>query len=85
MIWRIESTNRARRDLNRLDIRVSRRVLEALSRLAETGYGDLKLLRGSEREYRLRVGQWRVILLLDRKESILRVLRVLHRSEAYRQ
>ena len=45
---------------------------------------DLKKLKGSQDMWRLRVGDWRVILRLDREQGILYVLRVRHRREAYR-
>ncbi len=55
-----------------------------LETFASTGHGDVKKLKGSDREYRLRVGDWRV--RFERLEAgVYRVLRVLHRREAYRQ
>jgi len=61
------------------------RVRQAIYRLAETGYGDVKRLRGYEQERRLRVGQWRVRFIFDPSTTTLRVLRVLPRSQAYRE
>ncbi|MBI4504564.1 MAG: type II toxin-antitoxin system RelE/ParE family toxin [Chloroflexi bacterium] len=60
------------------------RVLRALDRLAQTGQADLKRLRGSSDEWRLRVGDWRVRLELDPRARTIRVFRVRHRREAYR-
>ncbi|MBE3110448.1 MAG: type II toxin-antitoxin system RelE/ParE family toxin [Acidobacteria bacterium] len=59
------------------------RVLEAVQRFVDTGHGDVRRLMGYEREYRLRVGDWRVRFAQQVDGSLL-ILRVLHRSVAYR-
>lgn len=59
--WRVELSRSARRDLKRLDPPVRRRVLAALDGLsADPPQGDIRRLTGGEREWRLRVGDWRV-------------------------
>ena len=77
--WR----SRALRELNSLDRVVARRVVAALERYAETGHGDMIRLQDSGGRSRLRVGDWR-ILFEDLPDGQIRVLRVLHRSQAYR-
>ncbi|MBT4501006.1 MAG: type II toxin-antitoxin system RelE/ParE family toxin, partial [Gemmatimonadetes bacterium] len=60
-------TARAQRDLTRLDKAVAVRVIQALERLAESGRGDVRRLKGTTcREWRLRVGAWRVRFALER-------------------
>ena len=86
MIWSVEWSNRARSDVAALDHQIRRRVLAAIILLSETGEGNLQKLRGSSSgEWRLRVGEWRVILTFDRPNSAFTVMRVLHRREAYRR
>jgi len=54
-------TGRARRDLQRLDPPIQRRIVDALDRLTgEPPAGDVVKLTGVEDEWRLRVGDWRV-------------------------
>ena len=53
-------------------------------RLAESGYGDVRKLQGTDFEWRLRVGDWRVRFVYDYEETIIRVVRVLPRGRAYR-
>ena len=84
MIWEIELTAAARRDLRGLPANVSRRIGEALERLAETGRGDVVKMRGHDLEWRLRVGDYRVRLSFEFPSQTIRVLRVRHRREAYR-
>ena len=74
----------AESDFARLPGRRQDRVLAALERLADTGQGDIKKLRGRQDQWRLRVGDWRTIITFADRGSIIRVLRVLHRREAYR-
>jgi mRNA-degrading endonuclease RelE of RelBE toxin-antitoxin system len=73
---------RALRDLDALDPTIRARVLEAIERLATTGQGDVKRLKGADREFRLRAGDWRVRFCVSGGE--MRILAVAHRREAYR-
>lgn len=78
----------ATRDMRRLDRTTAGRIRQAINRYADTGYGDVIPLRGREREWRLRVGQWRALFTVDAAsddvgETIV-VLRVLPRGNAYR-
>jgi mRNA-degrading endonuclease RelE of RelBE toxin-antitoxin system len=62
----------ALRDLKRADPKVRERILAAVERLANTGQGDVKLLKGkTPREFRLRVGGWRVRFARDDESSVL--------------
>ena len=83
-MWRVIWTGPASRDMRRLDQNVARRIREAVRRLGEQERGDIRRLRGQEQEWRLRVGDWRVIFTYDDQEHTIYVGRVLHRREAYR-
>ena len=58
------------------------RVLGAIGRLREAMQGDAKRLTDFTPEYRLRVGDFRV--LFEVANDAIIVYRVLHRREAYR-
>lgn len=78
-------TEPAQKDLAELEKKTQRRIKAALDRLLSYPQAaDLKKLKGSQDMWRLRVGDWRVVLRLDREQGILYVLRVRHRREAYR-
>ena len=86
MRWRVVWRSRSRADLDALTPQVRRRALDAINRLSETGYGNLRQLHGSgDPEWRLRVGDWRVILTFDYPNSAFTVLRIQHRREVYRE
>ena len=77
-------TGRARRDLQRLDPPVQRRIIDALDRLTgDSPAGDVVKLTGLEDEWRLRVGGWRVRFQRD-SSGVIHVVRVLPRGRAYR-
>jgi len=76
-------TRSAQKELRRLDPPVRTRVLVALDRLvAEDGPLDVRRLTGSE-QYRLRVGDWRVIFDHDPATRTILVRHVLPRGRAY--
>ena len=83
--WRVELTRTAQRDLRRLDTPVRQRVERALRVLAQDPHqaGQLRKLTGAP-EWRLRIGDWRALLLLDEQQRVIQVTRVLPRGRAYR-
>ena len=73
---------RIRKDLKRLDVQTQSRILSALERLAATGDGDVRPLRGEfAGSYRLRVGKWRVFFLLQGPDIV--AYHIDNRGEAY--
>jgi mRNA interferase RelE/StbE len=82
--WRVELTRTAQRDLRRLDAQVRRRVSGALGALAEDPRASTNLRRLAGRpETRLRVGDWRVLLMLDAEDRVILVMRILPRGRTY--
>jgi mRNA interferase RelE/StbE len=83
--WRVELTRTAQRDLRRLDPPIRTRVHDALRTLAEDPHraGQLRKLTGAP-ESRLRIGDWRALVLLDEQQRVIQVTRVLPRGRAYR-
>ncbi len=82
--WRVELTRAAKRDLRRLDPQVRRRVIDALDGLSvQPPRGNVRRLTGVEKEWRLRVGDWRVRFTREQATHTVFVLRVLPRGRAY--
>ena len=81
--WRLTFTAPARRDLRRLDPPIARRVLGALENVAaDPDRAQLRQLVNRP-EQRLRVGDWRVLLELDRDNREIIVHHVFPRGRAY--
>jgi mRNA interferase RelE/StbE len=82
--WSVEFERRADKDLERLDPPIRERVYTALERLGDDPHGSAALRKLAGRpEWRLRVGDWRVIVELDIVQRTIIVLRVLPRGRAY--
>ncbi|MDE0263903.1 MAG: type II toxin-antitoxin system RelE/ParE family toxin [Bryobacterales bacterium] len=80
----VDWTSQATADLAKLSRREVDRIKLAVRRLAATGHGNTRQLKGFDPpRIRLRVGDRRVMLEIT--SSLIRVLRVLHRREAYRK
>ena len=86
MPYSLEYTNTADNDLSRLDARVAQRVHDAVVRLVENAEAmrHTALTGRYNGQFRLRVGDYRVLYRLDRGRRLITVVRVEHRSEAYR-
>ena len=85
MTYKIELTPAARRDLLKLPRDILRRVDAHLLALAEHPYPPgANRLRGDEGFFRIRVGDYRVIYLVERHRLVVLVVRVRHRREVYR-
>ena len=59
------------------------RIRDAVTRYADTDYGDVGKLSGVDR-FRLRVGDWRIVFALQEGGRVMIVMRVLNRRDAYR-
>jgi mRNA interferase RelE/StbE len=78
---KIELKPQAIKDLRSLQKQDAARVLEKLSQLENEFSGDIKRLTNFTPEYRLRVGNYRV--LFEVEESAIVVYRVMHRKHVY--
>jgi mRNA interferase RelE/StbE len=84
MPWNIIIARRALKDLEHLSSDDQTAVRDKISQLViDPSSVDLKKLVGTESEWRMRVGHWRVIVELDNNAGQIRVLRVKSRKEAY--
>jgi mRNA interferase RelE/StbE len=83
--WQIEFARPAERDLKRLPPSMRSRIALALNGLLRIPrQGDIQKLEGTENEYRLRVGDWRVIFQPDSERRVVVIVAIPHRSDAYR-
>ncbi len=77
----IEWKENALRNLQKLDITITRRIIKAVEEMQEDPFvKDVKKLRGCS-EYRLRVGDYRVIFSLEK--NLITILKVGHRQQIY--
>jgi len=73
----------ARAELRAIERETAIRILRALDRYGDSGDGDVKALAGESQGYfRIRVGDYRVILMVAPEK--ITIVRVRHRSDVYR-
>lgn len=84
MSYEIIWSKDAGKQLSKLDRTVSKRIFRAVDKLKEGPYRDLREIVGTS-WYRLRVGDYRVIVEIERGQLRVLVLKVGHRKNAYQQ
>lgn len=85
-VYRIAVAPRAERDVLSVPADVLRRLIPKIDALAKNPRPPgSKKLRGAEDNYRLRVGDYRVLYQIQDRVLLVLVLSVAHRREVYRR
>lgn len=75
----------AERDLKRLMAKDFHRIISHIKSLAQNPRpSGCRKIVGSKSDWRIRVGEYRVIYEINEEEKTVRVMRVRHRREVYR-
>ncbi len=75
----------AERDLRKLPAADFERIIPHLKSLAEDARPPgTRKISGTEHDWRIRVGTYRIIYELNEKEKVVNILRIRHRREVYR-
>lgn len=76
-----------RRDLKSLPEDAARRIFRAVQEIKPNPYSSVKKLKGPAKYplYSLRVGAYRVIMMIEDERMIIFVIEVGHRSTIYRK
>ena len=82
MTYQVLFSDLALKQLGKLDAEVRKRIITTIERIRIRPDAYLKKLVGDE-GYRLRVGDYRVILDLDKEKLIVLVLRIGHRKNVH--
>ena len=80
---RIYFSDDAKADVRAVPQPIVLNILHAIQRLAESGGGDIKTLKGKDGDKRLRVGDYRV-RYTEEHPDVLRIHAVKDRKDAYR-
>ena len=84
---RVVLTRKATKGLERAPEHIKKRVVEALDTLqgsfAPVKQFDVKRLEGAEGTFKIRIGDWRIIYEVRRKESLIIVHQIAPRGRAY--
>jgi mRNA interferase RelE/StbE len=82
MRYNVELKPKAVKDFEAFPSRIQQRILARIEEMSDNLSGDVKRLTNSAPEYRLRVGDYRVLFEIERDAIV--IYRVRHRREAYR-
>ena len=82
MKYNIQFKPKAVKDIERLSSRMQLQIAKAIEAMSVDLKGDVKRLTNFTPEYRLRVGDHRVLFEVENKNIV--VYRIRHRREAYR-
>jgi len=76
----VQYTKEAEKEIKKLDRHMKQRIKQAIERLP---LGDIKKLKGYQNDFRLRVGEYRIILSSTNGYIIIKA--ILPRGEAYKR
>ncbi len=84
--YKVEWKHSAIKELEKLPRQMLARIVEAVNDLARDPYpGGTRKLYGSERTYRIRVGDYRVLYSIYNDKFIVEIIRVKHRKDVYKR
>lgn len=81
--WELSIAPRALKRLKRIPDPDKRRMATAIYELRNGPHGDIKPLAGRE-DYRLRVGGWRILFLLDMEKMTVTITSIESRGDVYK-
>lgn len=85
MAYQVKISRAAEKFLDRLDLKTCARILQATLDLSENPRpsGCVKL-EGSQSDYRIRIGDYRVIYQIQDAVLVVLIIRIGHRKDIYR-
>ena len=84
LAYRIEYDEAALEDLLKLPKKIQQQIIKAVSRLAEAPRsGNVKQLKGYDKPFRLRTGDYRVIYTIEEDVIIVTIVAVGPRKDIY--
>lgn len=82
MSYKIEFKHSAVKDLRRISNPFQAKIIDKIESLSNGLTGDIKKLTNSSNDYRLRVGNYRVLFSIE--NDIIIIYRIRHRKEVYK-
>lgn len=75
---------KAEKGLKSALIYIQEKILIKIDRLAQNPFLKSSTKLSGQQGYRIRIGDWRIIYLIDQKKKLVIVIRIAHRKEVYR-
>ena len=82
--YSIEWKTSAKKELRKIDKKQIPKIIEAVENLASNPHpANHKKLLGTEHNFRIRVGNYRVVDFLEDNKILIEIIRVRHRKDVY--
>jgi mRNA interferase RelE/StbE len=82
--YRVALTSSAEKELHRLPAKVIARIVPRLEQFASAPRPlGCKKLKGGDKEWRIRVGDYRIVYVIDDTAKTVDVMRIAHRRDVY--
>jgi mRNA interferase RelE/StbE len=84
-VYEVLLERRAERDLKNLSQEMFYRIIPKIKVLSENPKpAGCRKITGSKNDWRIRIGDYRIIYEIDEKEKAVKVMRIRHRREVYK-
>lgn len=83
-VYRIVVTSAARRVINHLEVSIKTRILARIDTLASNPRPPGAIKLEGQQSYRVRVGDYRIVYMVEDEIVTVTIIRVGHRREVYR-
>lgn len=81
---KLQLTSKAQKELDRIDDKTALRISQKIYQLEVNPYGlDSQKLAG-EKGYRIRIGDYRVVYIVNKESQSITIVKIRHRREVYR-
>ena len=83
-LYNIEWKTSAKKELRKINKKQIPKIIEAVENLALNPHpANHKKLLGTQHNFRIRVGNYRVVYFLEDDKLLIEIIRVRHRKDAY--
>ena len=83
-MFQIKITQKAKKALNKLPDKIQLKIVEQVDKLHLNPRPKTAKKLTNQEGYRIRVSEWRLLYITDKKRKIITIVRIAHRREVYR-
>lgn len=81
---KLQLTSRAQKELDKIDDKTALRISQKIYRLETNPYGLDSQKLGGGKGYRIRLGDYRIVYIINNENKTITIIRIRHRREVYK-
>ncbi len=87
MIYKVEYTSKARKDIKKLPLEIAQGIIRSINSIKDDPYSHVKKIKGTQKNplYTHRVVEYQAILYIENKRLLTLVIEAGHRKKIYRK